>query len=417
VIKKNIGFISTRFAGMDGVSLEVAKWAKAFEEEGHSCFYLAGQIDRAPQKSFLVEEAHFNHSTIQEIYDKCFNVRSRSPSVTKKIHQIKDKLKKQIYRFISDFKIDVLIPENAVTIPLNIPLGLAITEVISETGIPTIAHHHDFFWERKRFLTNAIWEYLNMAFPPHLPSIQHVVINSSADNQLSLRTGISATIVPNVMDFDNPPAIDEYSFDVRKSLGLADDEFLILQPTRVVKRKGIEHSIELVKRLNMKAKLVISCASGDEGCEYERRVREYSSIMNVDTLFISDIIKGQRGKTEDGRKIYTPQDIYLHADLVTYPSNFEGFGNAFLEAVYFRKPIVVNNYSVYAIDIKPKEFKVIELNDYVNSDAVRLAREVLKNPDLAKEMVDHNYELGKRYYSCSVLKQKLKMLLSNCFGV
>jgi len=415
--KKNIGFISTRFAGTDGVSLETEKWARIFENEGHSCFYMAGELDRPPQRSFLVEEAHFKHPAIREIFRKCFNVQRRSPSVTKEICQIKDNLKERIYEFIKVFKIDVLIPENAITIPLNIPLGLAITEVISETGIPTIAHHHDFFWERKRFLVNAVWEYLNMAFPPHLPSIQHVVINSSADNQLSLRTGISAMIVPNVMDFDNPPSIDGYSSDIRESLGLDEDELLILQPTRVVKRKGIEHSIELVRRLNMKAKLVISYASGDEGHEYEKRVREYSSMMNINTLFVSDIIKSCRGKTDDGRKIYTPQDIYAHADLVTYPSNFEGFGNAFLEAIYFRKPIVVNNYSIYAIDIKPKGFKVIEINDYVNEDAVNLTRKILKSPDLAKKIVEHNYKLGKRYYSCSILKQKLKLLLENCFGV
>jgi len=38
---------------------------------------------------------------------------------------------------------------------LNIPLGLALTEFIAETCIPTIAHHHDFYWERDRFLVNC----------------------------------------------------------------------------------------------------------------------------------------------------------------------------------------------------------------------------------------------------------------------
>ena len=91
-----------------------------------------------------------------------------------------------------------------------------------------------------------------MAFPPHLPSVRHVVLNSSADNQLSLRTGISASIIPNVMDFDNPPSlVDDYSSDIRQAFGIEDDQLLILQPTRVVGRKGIEHSIELVKRLGM----------------------------------------------------------------------------------------------------------------------------------------------------------------------
>ncbi len=415
----NIGFISTRLAGTDGVSLETAKWAGIFESEGHLCFYMAGELDKDKpnQRSLLAKEAHFKYPLVQEISRGCFGVKTREPSITKKIHQIKDELKKHIYEFIRGFKIDLLVPENVLAIPLNIPLGVAITEVIAETRIPTIAHHHDFFWERKRFLTNAAWDYLNMAFPPHLPSIQHVVINSSQDNQLSLRTGISANIIPNVMDFENPPSFDDYSSDIRESLGLEADELLILQPTRVVKRKGVEHSIELVSRLGLKAKLIISYASGDEGYEYEKRVREYSSIMNVDTLFISDIIKPYRGKTSDGRKVYSPQDVYHHADLVTYPSNFEGFGNAFLEAIYFRRPIVVNDYSVYAIDIKPKGFKTIELDDYVDSKAVELTKKVLETPVLAKEMVEHNYELGIRYYSYSVLRQKLKALLSNCFGV
>lgn len=415
----NIGFVSTRLAGTDGVSLETAKWARVFEIEGHRCFHMAGEFDRPTERSFLVEQAHFNYPLVREISHACFSTTTRKPSITKKIHEIKEALKNRLYEFIKTFHIHLLVVENALAIPVNLPLGLALTEAIAETGIPAIAHHHDFFWERKRFLLNAVPDYLAMAFPPNLPSIQHVVINSAADSSLSFRTGISATIIPNVMDFESPPRIDEYSSDIRQSLGLEDDELLILQPTRVVRRKGIEHSIELVRRLKqarIKAKLIISHASGDEGYEYEKRLREYSSLMRVDTLFISDIIKPYRGKTHDGRKIYTPEDVYAHADLVTYPSTVEGFGNAFLEAVYFRKLIVVNNYSVYATDIKPKGFKVIELDDYVDSRAVRLTERILQNPAVAKEMVDHNYELGGKYYSYSFLRRKLNALLSDYFG-
>ncbi|KPK77275.1 MAG: glycosyl transferase family 1 [Phycisphaerae bacterium SM23_30] len=415
--QKNVGFISTRLAGVDGVSLETEKWAAVFKKEGWHCFYMGGELDTPPERSYLVEEAHFTHPAIHEVYHKCFGLRRRLPSTTIKIHQLKNRLKEHIYAFIDTFALDLLVAENILAIPLNLPLGLALTEVISETGIPTIAHHHDLFWERKRFLTNAVWEYLNMAFPPHLPSIQHVVINSSADNQLSLRTGISATIIPNVMDFENPPAPpDDYGADVRQALGIADDELFILQPTRVVKRKGIEHAIELVHRLDLKSRLVISHASGDEGPTYEKRVRDYSSILRVQTLFVSDIIKDYRGKTEDGRKIYALSDVYPHADLVTYPSNFEGFGNAFLEAIYYRKPIVVNAYSIYAVDIKPKGFKVIEIDGYVDEQAVLQTRQVLTNPGLSQEMVEHNYQLARRYYAYTVLRQKIKNLLLNSFG-
>ncbi len=414
---QNVGFISTRLAGVDGVSLEVEKWTDIFVKEGWRCFYMAGELDTPPERSYLVEEAHFTHPAILEIRRKCFGVRKRLPSTTTKIHQLKDRLKEHIYAFIDTFDLDLLVAQNVLAIPLNLPLGLALTEVISETGILTIAHHHDLFWERKRFLANAVWEYLNMSFPPHLPSIRHVVINSSADNQVSLRTGISSTVIPNVMDFEHPPAPpDDYAADVRQALGIADDELFILQPTRVVKRKGIEHAIELVHRLDLKAKLVISHASGDEGQAYEKRIRNYSAIMKVQTLFESDIIKDHRGKTADGRKIYSLSDIYPNADLVTYPSSFEGFGNAFLEAIYYRKPIVVNAYTIFALDIKPKNFEVIEFDGYVDEQAVRQTQQVLADPQLRKEMVEKNYQLARRYYSYSVLRQNKRNILLDCFG-
>ena len=390
--EKNVGFISTRIAGTDGVSLEIAKWATVFEKEGFATFFMAGELDTPPKCSYLLEEAHFSHPEVRDIYENCFGVTLRGRYITDRIYALKNKIKDHIYQFIGKFNITIIVPENSLTIPLNIPLGLALTEVISEIGMPTIAHHHDFFWERQRFLNNAIWEYLNMAFPPHIPFIKHVTINSSADNQLSLRTGISATIIPNVMDFKNPPPpIDDYASDVRKSLGIDADELLILQPTRVVKRKGIEHAIEFVSRMKMKAKLVISHASGDEGYGYENRIRNYSELMKVDTIFVSDIINEHRGLTSDGRKVYTLEDVYPHADLVTYPSNFEGFGNAFLEAIYFRKPIVVNNYSIYSVDIKPKGFSVIELDGFVTDDAIEEAQKVLSDPARRQKMVQHNF--------------------------
>jgi len=413
----NIGFVSTRLAGMDGVSLETDKWSQVFEQEGLECFYLAGELDCPADKGYLVEKAHFRHPQVRTIQEESFGVSTRKRDVTRKIQHIKDELKEDIYIFLKKFDIKILVVENALAIPMNIPLGLALTEVIAETGIKTIAHHHDFFWERQRFLKNCVWDYLNMSFPPHLPSIHHVVINSSAANQLSLRTGISPTIIPNVMDFENTPEpVDEYASDVRWSLDIADDEFFILQPTRVVKRKGIESAIELVHRLGLKAKLVISHATGDEGHEYEQRIQDYSALLNVNTLFESDIIKDYRGQTPEGRKVYCLSDIYPHADLVTYPSTFEGFGNAFLEAIYFRKPIVVNTYSIYTIDIEPKGFQVIKLNGYVTDEAIRQTREVLNNPDLRREMVEHNYKLARLYYSYSVLRQKLRILILDCLG-
>jgi len=411
---RNVAFISTRIAGTDGVSMEIEKWAEVFEQEGFNCYYFAGELDRPQEVSYLVPEAHFTHPDIKDVYLQSFGSTLRDRSVSKKMYHLAIKLKDYLYEFVEKYDIHIIIPENALTIPLNIPLGIALTEFIAETNIHTIAHHHDFYWERDRFMINAVQDYLNMAFPPVLPSIHHIVINSVADAQLSLRTGVSARVVPNVMDFAKPPPPpDDYTSDVRQALGIADDELFVLQPTRVVQRKGIEHAIEMVNRLERKAKLVISHASGDEGYDYEQRLKEYSKLMNVDTIFVSDIINEHRGQTADGRKVYTLEDIYPYCDLVTYPSTFEGFGNAFLEAVYFRKPIVVNAYSIYTKDIKPKDFSVIEIDGYVTSEAVAKTKKVLDDPALCRKMVDTNYDLGLKHFSYGVLHRGLRDFLGS----
>lgn len=417
-VSHNAGFVSTRFRGTDGVSLETAKWSAVSEKRGFASYYFAGEIDRPVERSYRVPEAHFRHPEIKLVYDNVFGVQQRGRYITEKIHVLKDRLKTHLYDFLKQYNIDLLILENILAIPLNIPLGLAVTEILCETDIPAIAHHHDFFWERERFQVNAVSDYLYMAFPPHIPRMLHAVISSAACNQLGFRTGIAAKVIPNVMDFENPPMPlrNGYGHDVRKALGIADDELFVLQPTRVVKRKGIEHAIELVSRLKMRAKLVISHVSGDEGYQYEQRIREYSALMEVETVFVSEVINDHRGTTADGRKIYTLYDIYPHADLVTYPSNFEGFGNAFLEAVYFKKPIVVNTYSIYAVDIKPKGFSVIELDGYVTEKAVQETRRVLENPDLCSRLVAHNYEIARNHYSYSVLDQELSVLIRKATG-
>ena len=168
--------------------------------------------------------------------------------------------------------------------------------------------------------------------------------------------------------------------------------------------------------MGLPAELVISHASGDEGTDYEKRVREFAMLLNVTVNFEAAIVGDARGVTPEGRKIYTLGDVYPYADLVTYPSTIEGFGNAFLEAVYYKKPIVVNNYSIFEADIKPKGFKVVEFDGYISERTLAETRYVLQHPEETAEEAEHNFELAKRYYSFTMLEKRLSLLLANCFG-
>lgn len=437
---RHIGIVSTRLSGTDGVSLETAKWAAVLEGLGCSCFYLAGELDRPPERSRLTPEAFYGHPDIDAINAVAFAGTSdvtaaadaehptirrrdyfspyvRPPTVTRRVHELRAHLKDEIYAFIREFDLDLLIVENALAIPLNLPLGLALTEVIAETGIPVIAHHHDFAWERQRFAVNCVGDYIAAAFPPALPSVRHVVINSVQAQQLAWRTGLTSRVIPNVMDFDRPPPpVDEYARGSRADLGVPAGEYLILQPTRVIQRKGIEHAIELTRRLGVPARLVISHAGDDEGGDYAERVREFAHLLGVNVRFESEIVGVARATTADGRRIYTLADVYPQADLVTYPSSIEGFGNAFLEAVYHRRPLVVNRYSTYETDIEPHGFRVVEFDNYVSSATIREARRLLEEPTLAAEWAETNYTLAQRHFSFAVLERRLAAVLAECFS-
>lgn len=409
----NIGFVSTRIAGTDGVSLEIHKWAEVLTRFGFNCFYFAGELDRPMDISLLVEEAHFEHPDIHSINQDIFGKRQRSRGTSDRIQEIKDHLKTYLYHFRDRYSIDLIIPENALAIPMNIPLALALTEFIAETAIPTIAHHHDFAWERNRFLVNACQDYINMAFPPDLPSIQHVVINSLAAEQLSHRRGISNTIVPNVLDFSKEPVRAEDSrMELRERIGLGPDDLFILQPTRVVPRKWIERSIEIVRSMDLaRPILIISHATGDEGDKYYRRIRDYARDMGVQIMHIDHLISWDHNSDTSNDKLYRISDVYCCADLVTYPSGYEGFGNAFLESIYYRIPIVLNRYSIYISDIEPKGFDIILIDGFVGSHTIEQIWDVLKNPTRKQEMTEKNYRLATRSFSYEVLGDKLTHLL------
>ncbi len=412
-----IGFVSTRLAGTDGVSLETRKWSHVLTAQGHECFYFAGQSEWPEERSYVVQEAHFKHPEIQRLNADLFDNYVRTAETSRKVQALKDYLKEHLYRFVNRFDLNLLIVENALAIPMNIPLGLALTELIAETSIPTIGHHHDFAWERDRFKVTAASDYQMGAFPPILPSVHHVVINSYAARQLALRTGATSVLIPNVMDFETPPPEpDAYAEGMRQALGIASDDYLILQPTRVVPRKRIEQAIELVRRLGVKAVLVISHSSGDEGVAYEAYLRTLADLMNVRVLFAADAFSLERGETPDGGRVFSLADAYQQADLVTYPSTVEGFGNAFLETIYYRRPIVMSTYEIFQRDIRPKGFKVIGFEGFITDATVKQARAVLQNPELAREMAEHNYELGRRYYSYEVLEGRLAMLLHQVIG-
>ena len=411
-----IGFLSTRLAGTDGVSLEVEKWAGILEKLGHEIFYCAGELGGYAGGGTLIPLLHFHHPVIAAINKRAFDpVESKDRQILlSDIHAVAQEIVPHLLDFIRLNRLDLLIVQNALAIPMNLPLAVSLKELISKTRIPTIAHNHDFYWERTRFQTSSILDLVDEHFPPDLPSIQHVAINSIAQNRLKSLRGIDSVVVPNVFDFANPPPdIANGAMDLRVALGLKPNDLFILQPTRVIQRKGIELSLELVARLGIpEAHLFITHRADDEGESYWRFLMHQASSMGVRLRLIEDMISTESTDVESGKR-FSLWEVYGYANLVTYPSIYEGFGNALLETVYFKRPAVVNRYPVYAADLAPLGFEFVELEGFVDQKAIDDVQNLLSNPDRVRQMTEKNYRIAQEYFSLELLERKIKVLLSD----
>jgi glycosyltransferase involved in cell wall biosynthesis len=383
---------------------------------GHELFYCAGELGGYAAGGVLIPELHFEHQSTVALTQRAFGEGARDRELEKlidEIYEMADAIRAPLRKFIRSNHLDLLVVENALTIPMNLPLGITLTGLIAELGINTIAHHHDFYWERQRYQSNALLDMLDTAFPAKLPTIQHVTINTIAQRRLKERRGIDSLVIPNVHDFATPPPpLDAYNRDFRQVLDLDERDLFILQPTRVIQRKGIEMALQLVYQLGLPhPRLFVSHRSSDEGIEYWRWLKREAGMMRVDLRLIDHLISAERAKV-NGHKIYSLWDAYPHADLVTYPSTYEGFGNALLEAVYFKRLTVVNRYAVYNADIRPLGFEFVELDGFVDDATIQKTKALLNDPEQVQTMVEKNYAVAQANFSLEVLEHKLGEIIA-----
>ncbi len=409
-----IGIAATRLAGVDGVTFETAKWESVLDAMGHELRLCAGEVDALRYQARLVPPMHFTWPPAERVTASAFDPDSDRTAVRGEI----DRLADQLFPVLKDWarinELDVLIVENAWAIPMHLPLGVALRRLVEELELPAIGHHHDFWWERERFATCVVPEVLEQAFPPALPWVRHVSINSLAAAQLRERRGLASTVIPNVFDFDRPrprhaPAVRRR---LRAELGMNERGLLVVQPTRVVPRKGIELAIELVGRLNdPDAVLLITSPAGDEGLDYLVELERLAERHKVRLAYAAD----RFAPDHDGKPIrpaHSLHDAYLAADLITYPSLYEGFGNALLEALFYGVPVVVNRYPVYIADIAPLGLRLIEIDGAITDATIRDVRALLSNPRKIRENARHNFDIARKHLSYRVLRRQLRRLIN-----
>jgi len=444
----NIALLHYRVGETDGVSLEMDKWKQVLTSMGNQVFYVAGNYSK--MDAYVIEEIGFNNPLDLQIASNCYEkLVDFTPETLKEAIEIQAKIiENKLSHFIKTNKIDLIIPNNVFALGRSIPIALGILHAIEQTKIHVICHHHDFYWERERYShpqTNFVEDSLNNLFPPlHYP-MRHVVINSYAQKSLMDKKNLASTIVPNVFDFDLPPWImDSYNMDFKEKLGVNQNQILLLQATRVVNRKAIELAIDVVNQMNQienkipwigkklydgrtfdkDTEFVLAVVGLHEGTDhYEDKLIDHAKQMKVHMIMNPNLVDHTRHEQNE-KKIYSLWDAYVHADLITYPSIYEGFGNQFLEGLFAKKPMIVFEYSVFEQDIKPKGFDYISLgNSYVTKEngcveidkdvTIRAAHQAIQylfDKEFRNQSVEKNYTLGEQHYSMITLKKIIETL-------
>ncbi len=409
-----IGVVATRLAGVDGVTFEAAKWETVLEQMGHPVYLCAGEVDALRPNSRLVPAMHFTYPQAARVTAAAFDPDSDAASVRTEIDRLAGLLTPVLADWVTAHHIELLVVENAWAIPMQLPLGVALRRLVEETGIPAIGHHHDYWWERERFAECVVPEILEHAFPPDLPQIRHVSINSLAAGELRRRRGIESKVIPNVFDYDNPrprrsPSIRRR---LRHELGMNERGLLVVQPTRVVPRKGIELAIELVGRLeDPDAVLLITSPAGDEGLDYLVSLERQAEKAGVRLRYAADRFVPDDLEGQPIRPAHSLHDAYLAADLITYPSLYEGYGNALLEALFYGVPVLVNRYPVYVADIAPLGLKLLEIDGAITDDTVASVRALMTNTEKRRAWARHNFEIAEKHLSYRVLRRRLGRLV------
>lgn len=447
-----IGVFHYQLGLTDGVSLEVEKWKTVLERMGYTVQLFAGRF--GADQGILVPELYHHTPVIEEINHNVLGLSHSLSSETLDllIAEQKEKAKAALRKAIIENDIDMLLVDNIWSVAMNIPAAIALKEIQSEFGLHAIAHHHDFYWEKKvkpNLENPLIREILDSDLPPRSAEIKHVVINSLAQSSLAEYKGIDSTVIPNVFDFEGPDwAVDSYNKDFRQVIGLEAGDICVLQATRIIPRKGIELAIDLIAALNTphrrallqerglsngehftpENKIVLVLAGYDRedlSGTYLQRLMEKAQKLGVDLRHIDALVGPERGYIS-GKKIYSFWDTYTIADLVTYPSLWEGWGNQLLEAFRAKLPVVLFEYPVFIEDIKNHGFDVISLGSIINSrdqlDLAEISNKILQeaadrcvdyltNRQLRDRTVNKNYRIAKKNYSYKTLENDINPLL------
>jgi glycosyltransferase involved in cell wall biosynthesis len=343
--------LSYRLGGADGVGVEARKWEWALQELGFDVRRVAGELDDGLRPD-----------------DTCLPFLAIDP--------VDEHQPEPGALGASIAGADLVVVENLCSLPINAEASAMAAAVIAEHRGRVVFHHHDLPWQRAGLPTPP-------GIPPHRANSLHVTINDHSRVQLENR-GFDAVTLRNAFNLEPRPG-DRAA--TRAEFGFAPDDLVLLQPTRAIPRKNIPAAIafaaELAAREPARSLRVWITGPAEDGYDgvFARLVAESAVPVRV------------------GRAT-TAADAYAAADLILFPSTWEGFGNPIIESIAHRRAIAVGNYPVLD-ELRAFGVHLLSIDDVPGVQAW------LHDPD--PEVLERNVDLVRPHCSLADLPQRIAL--------
>ncbi len=157
--------------------------------------------------------------------------------------------------------------------------------------------------------------------------------------------------------------------EIRRSLGINDDEIVVLFAARFIKRKRPYDLINAISKIDHSKVTLLFCGDGPERSEMQRVVESYS---------IKSIFTGLLGQKELARH-------YMISDLYALLSDYDASPKTLNEALNFGLPIIASNMLGNAPDIviEEKNGFIVEVGDH--QQIINRLNYLIKNLEQMKE--------------------------------
>jgi len=436
---KKILIIHYRVGKSDGVSLEITNWKEILNKSGIEVKTLAGPINVGAD--FVIPDLEYQlKKDIFKLNEDAFGglkYHKNEEVFTKHFVTKVKTLEKELEKIIQFTLPAHILVSNMLSVGENLPAAVALINTLDKFRIPTSLVHHDFYWENERYDKSSI-AFIGQIIRTHLlpkrKYIKHFTINTIAKKELYKRRKIKAQVLYDCIDFEanlwkKTQNVDHYL----SSIGISENDIVLLQATRIIRRKNIEIAIDFARELEKeirklgtiklykgkefnasKNKIFLLLAGYPEKRDmwYLKKLITYATQENINYRYLGNMVSSMSAKNE-GVSLLSLEDVYPYADIISYPSVYEGFGNQLLEAVFAKKVVAVFEYPVFKIDIKKKGLKYVNLGDkIVNSEnelvkipastlkkAASDAIDIITDKEKYSSIVNYNFNIGAKHFS------------------